>query len=75
MDPGNSPVLLMSARQDAYVRGLLKDAGQLEAFDDQHIVQLLTLHPSGSLRVYVKKDLWEEYLNRFSSEPPPVIQK
>jgi len=64
MDPENSPVLLMSAAQEEYVRGLLKEAGQLEAFDEQHIVQVLTLHPSGSLRVYVKKDLWEQYVSR-----------
>lgn len=74
MDPGNAAVLLLSHTADEALRLQLRNTGQAEAFDDQFVAQSLTLHPSGSLQVYVRKDLWQQYLDRQPWEPLAVQQ-
>lgn len=74
MDPGSAAVLLLSSAADEALRLQLKDAGQAEAFEEQFVAENLTLHPSGSLRVYVRKDLWQKYLEG-QPWPPLAVQQ
>ena len=74
MDPATAAVLLLSSAADEALKLQLTEAGQTEAFAAQFIAENLTLHPSGSLRVYVRRDLWQKYLDRPPGEAPAVQQ-
>ena len=74
MDPANAAVLLLSSAADDMLHAQLSAAGQQDIFDEQYIAQSITLYASGSLRVYVKKDLWEQYLAR-QPWPPLAVQQ
>ncbi len=74
MDPASAAVLLLSHAADEALRLQLHEAGQAEVFEEQFTAQSITLHPSGSLRVYVRKDLWQQYLDRQPWAPLAVQQ-
>jgi uncharacterized protein (TIGR03663 family) len=72
MDPASAAVLLLSSAADETLHLQLREAGQAEAFDAQFVAQNITLHPSSSLRVYVRRELWQQYLDRQPWEPLAV---
>lgn len=74
MDPETASVLLLSDAAEAQLKSQLAAAGQTALFESRFVAQQLTLHPSGSLRVYVKKDLWDQYLAR-QPWPPLAVQQ
>jgi len=74
MDINKAAVLLLSSAEDARIRADLTAANELETFNTQFVAQTLTLHPSGSLRVYVRADLWQKYLDR-QPWPPLAVQQ
>ena len=51
----------------------IRGISQAEAFSEQFVQHQLTLHPSASLVVYVRKELWDEYISRASREPWPPL--
>ncbi len=63
IDINNAAVLLLSSAEDARIQADLLAAKETETFNAQFVAQTLTLHPTGSLRVYVRKDLWGEYID------------
>jgi predicted membrane-bound mannosyltransferase len=63
MDFDKAAVLLLSNASDEMVRTSLAGAGQTDVLE-RFAADRLTLHPTGSLLVYVKKDLWEQYVSR-----------
>lgn len=73
MDPANASVLLLSRAADEMLQAQLAGEGQAEAFANQFVSNMVTLHPSGSLQIYVKKDLWEQYVSR--PWPPLAVQQ
>lgn len=75
MDPQQAAVLLLSNAAEDMLRSALTAGGQMEAFEQQFVPQVITLHPSGTLHVYVKRDLWEQYLNRQEPWPPLAVQQ
>jgi predicted membrane-bound mannosyltransferase len=74
VDINNTTVLLQSSAAEEELRLLLREAGETEAFDEMFVAENLTLHPSGSLRVYVRRDLWQQYLDR-QPWPPLAVQQ
>jgi predicted membrane-bound mannosyltransferase len=76
MDLENAAVLLLSkASDDTLHTQLASTPGQEEAFAQQYAAEQITLYPSGSLRIYIKKDLWDQYVSRRQLWPPLAVQK
>jgi predicted membrane-bound mannosyltransferase len=75
MDIENAAVLLFSkASDDKLHADLAAQPGQEEAFGQLYAPFGITLHPSESLRVYVKRTLWDQYVSR-PDWPPLAVQK
>lgn len=76
MDLENSAVLLLSRAADESLHAQFAAVPRSEeAFTESHVANQITLHPSGSLRVYVKKDLWDQYVSRQPNWPKIEVQR
>lgn len=69
-DPETAAVMLFSTDADTLWREQLRSAGQLEGFDQKFAKDFVTLHTAGSLSLYVKKELWDQYVSR---QPWPAL--
>ena len=76
MDLNGAGVLLFSkAAFEVNEAALAGDPASKEAFEQRYVPGLITLHPSGSLRVFVQRDLWDQYVSRRQNWPPLAVQK
>ena len=73
MDLDNAAVLLLSTASEEALKAQLAAADQSGLLDN-FVSQQLTLHPSGTLQVYVRKTLWEQYVSR-QPWPPLAVQE
>ena len=56
-------MLLLSPEREENLKSQLAEAGQSEVLEN-FVSYPMTLHPSGTLQVYVRKSLWEQYVSR-----------
>ena len=73
MDLENAAVLLLSTASEEMLKAQLAAADQSGLLEN-FVSQQLTLHPSGTLQVYVRKSLWEQYVSR-QPWPPLAVQQ
>jgi len=63
MDLDSAAVLLLSPEREENLKSQLAEAGQSEVLEN-FVSYPMTLHPSATLQVYVRKSLWEQYVSR-----------
>ena len=77
MDPSTAAVLILSRAADEMLQHPLAGAGQDQAFAEKFVGNQFSLHPSGTLRIYVEKNLWERFVAgepRFQTKLFPDIR-
>jgi hypothetical protein len=74
LEPEKASIMLLSTASEAQLLQSVAEASQTEAFDARFERQVVTLHSSGSLVVYVEKDLWQRYVAGQPWPESPVQQ-